>query len=349
MILSYENFLTDMKTKKLDNARLGLFVLAGLLFLVLTLYMIGRNRNLLGSSFILKAMIHNANGLVPGNNVRFKGIDVGTVKSISIASDSEIYISMIIDQKVKPFIKKNAIVSIGSDGLMGNKLVNINSVPGTSEIVKNGDILASLKPIETDEMLRTLNTTNENIEKITSNLYEITVKLNSSNSLWTLLSDTVLTQDLKIAVNEFRIAGSHTVKMTDGAKDIILGFKDGHGLASRLFGDTTLSNQLTSSLEEIRVASIQTSQIVRDLKIVVDHLKQGEGTAGLILSDTTMRHNLEKSMQHIEQGTDRFNQNMEALKSNFLLRRYFRNLEKKSRQDKTGEPSRSIHALQSEK
>jgi phospholipid/cholesterol/gamma-HCH transport system substrate-binding protein len=118
-----------MKKKGIENIKVGTLVIAGLLFLIFTLYMIGKNRNLLGKTFVITAVVHNVNGLMPGNNVRFKGIDVGTVKSIEITNDTLINVIMIIDDKMQPFIKKNAIASIGTDGLMGNKLVNINSNP----------------------------------------------------------------------------------------------------------------------------------------------------------------------------------------------------------------------------
>ncbi|HEU5291411.1 MAG TPA: MCE family protein, partial [Cyclobacteriaceae bacterium] len=107
-----------MQNKQIDNAKVGLLVMAGVIFLVLTLYMIGKNRNLLGSTFTIKAVLTNVNGLVPGNNVRFKGIDVGTVKSIDVANDTAIYVTMTIDEEMKPYLRKNAIASIGTDGLM---------------------------------------------------------------------------------------------------------------------------------------------------------------------------------------------------------------------------------------
>jgi phospholipid/cholesterol/gamma-HCH transport system substrate-binding protein len=317
-----------MRNKKTDNAKVGLLVMAGLIFLVFTLYMIGKNRNLFGSTFTIKAILSNVNGLVPGNNVRFKGMDVGSVQSITVANDTAIYVTMVIDDSMKPFIKKNAIASIGTDGLMGNKLVNINSDPSPSEPVEKNDVIQSRKPVETDEMLRTLNTTNNNIEKITHNLYEITVKLNSSESLWTLLSDTVITKDLKNAVVDFKRAGANTADLTATAKNIVLRFENGNGIAYKLFTDTTLSSQLAASLQQIEQASHQTSSMMKDLKTVVDDMRKGDGTAGLLLTDTLLRQTLFKSAINIEQGTDRFNQNMEALKSNFLFRGYFKKLEK---------------------
>ena len=308
-----------------------MLVLGGLLFLIFTLYMIGKNRNLFGSTFTIKAVLSNVNGLVPGNNVRFKGIDVGTVKSITVANDTAIFVTMTIDQNMKPYIKKNAIASIGTDGLMGNKLININSDSEPSAPVDQNDIIQSQKPVETDEMLRTLNTTNNNIERITHNLYEISVKLNSSKSLWTLLSDTIVTKDLKNAVYDFRQAGANTAEMTATAKHIVTKFENGNGLAFKLFNDTSMSNQLSHSLKQIELISNQTSAMMKDLKTVVDDMKEGDGTAGLLLTDTLLRQSLFQSAKNIEQGTDRFNQNMEALKTNFLFKKYFKKLEKEQR------------------
>lgn len=320
-----------MRNKTIDNSKVGLLVISGLIFLVLTLYMIGKNRNLLGSSFSIKAVMTNVNGLVPGNNVRFKGMDVGTVKDIRIVSDTSIQITMTIDEKMKPFIRKNAIASIGTDGLMGNKLVNINSADAPAPPIEANDVIFSRRPIETDEMLRTLNTTNNNIERISRNLYEITVKLNSSESLWTLLSDTVITRDLKMAVKNIRDAGANTADVTLTAKNIVQQLEKGGGIAYRLFSDTTLSNRLDYSVREIQQASVEASKAMKDINGLIGSIQQGEGTVGLIVADTAVRQSLIRSVESIEQGTGRFNENMEALKSNFLFRGYFRREAKKNR------------------
>jgi phospholipid/cholesterol/gamma-HCH transport system substrate-binding protein len=320
-----------MKTKRIHNVQLGLFVLAGVIFLVFLLYMMSRNRNLLGKTFTIKAVVSNVNGLVPGNNVRFKGIDVGTVKSISIASDTSIYVTLVIDSKMRPYIKQNALASIGTDGLMGNKLMNINSTPGVSKSVEEGSVILSLKPIETEEMWRTLNTTNNNIKQITDNLRQITVKLNNSNSLWNLLSDTVITQDLKRTVINFRNAGANTDRLTSNAENFISRLDKGDGLVSALFTDTLMAEQLNNSLATIQHASEQTSVMMEDLKNVIENMKHGQGPAGMLLTDSLLKNSLQKSVLNVEQGTGRFNENMEALKSNFLFRGYFKKRAKKEK------------------
>ncbi len=317
-----------MKNKKVNNVKVGLLVISGLVFLVLTLYMIGKNRNLLGSTFTITAVVNNVNGLVPGNNVRFKGIDVGTVKSINIADDTAIYVVMTIEEKMRSYIKKNAIVSISTDGLMGNKLININSTGPDGDPISQDDILVSRRPVETDEMLRTLNTTNSNIERITKNLYEISVKINRSESLWALLSDTIISKDIKKAAVYLKDAGENTASLTRTAKNIVSTLDNGDGIVYQLFRDTTLTHQLANSLEQLQDASNQTSSMMVELKSVIENVKQGDGTAGLMLTDTLLRHRLLQTAINVEQGTDRFNENMEAMRSNFLFRKYFKKLEK---------------------
>lgn len=321
------------KERIIDNTKLGVFILAGLMFLIFSLYMIGKNRNLFGSTFKISASFDNVNGLTSGSNVRFAGIDVGTVQEIKILSDSSIEVTMLLDSKVRKFLKKNALASIGTDGLMGNKLININPQPGISEELTPGSVLQSLKPIETDEMLRTLNTTNENIEIITQNLKGVTQKLNNSNSLWNLLADTIIAYDLKRAVSDVRVASSRTSDFTKEAGELIRSLKSGEGLAGTLLTDTLLPHKLRESLGEIQSATLQMKDFTREINEIVSTVKQGKGTAGEILYDTALSNRLKRSTLQIQEGTTRFNENMEALKHNFLFRGYFKKQEKKNKKN----------------
>ena len=111
-----------------QNIRLGIFVIAGLLLLITGLYFIGSNRNIFGKTFTLYAKFHNVSGLQTGNNVRYSGIDVGTVEKIEIINDTTIRIQMLLKADLKKIIRKNALATLGTDGLMGDKLINIDPV-----------------------------------------------------------------------------------------------------------------------------------------------------------------------------------------------------------------------------
>jgi phospholipid/cholesterol/gamma-HCH transport system substrate-binding protein len=231
---------------------------------------------------------------------------------------------MLIEDKVINFITTNSIASIGTDGLMGNKLVNINSGIGSGDPLKEGDVLKTQLPIETDEMLRTLNTTNENIKSITTDLKKITQKINSPNTFWSILMDTVVAQNMKSAVANINVAGNQSAYLTNDLKSIISDIRTGKGSIGSLLRDTTFSTKLEYSIVDIKQAASKMNRVTENLEITSNQLKNGDGVLGKLLTDTILTVNLSKSLENLKDGTAGFNENMEGLKHSILLRRYFR-------------------------
>lgn len=321
-----------MKKSMLNNVQLGLFVLGGLLFLILSLYMIGKNSNLFGKTFEAHAVFYNVSGLMKGNNVRLSGIDVGTIKRVEIMNDTSVKVTMVIEESVHPYIKKNSLASVGTDGLMGNKLVNIsNPSRETSDVISEGGFLLASQAVETDQMLRTLDQTNANLYHISNNLRGITQKLNSNNSLWRILMDTTVAQNVKQSIASVRKAANNTSEFTKELNYLMTEIKKGKGLAGSILSDTATSRKFKNSMQQLHNASEKAAQLTADLKLLTDKMKKGESGAGVLLSDTAFAKDLKKSMHNIEQGSGRFSEDMEALKHNFFFKGYFKRQEKERR------------------
>lgn len=314
-----------------NNIKLGAFVLAGLLALIFALYMIGQNRSLFGSNFELKARFSNINGLIEGNNVLFSGIQAGTVKSIVILNDTTIETVMLIDNKFRPFLRKNALASIGNQGLMGDKVVNIVPGQGTSDLVSEHDLIRTRKIINTDDLLETLSRSNNNIAEISESLKNTVLQLDKS-AAWSLINDQSLKQSIRITLKNIEQTSANAREMTKGLDNLVTQVKQGKGNAGLLLKDTTLAGNLNEAVVKIRLASENASQVTVQLNNMVSELNgelhKGKGVVKLLLNDSATAKNLSTSMENIKKGTDGFNQNMEALKHNFLLRGYFKNLEK---------------------
>ncbi len=319
-----------MHKNTLNNAQLGFFVFIGIAFLITALYLIGNNRNLFDRTFRVSATFYKVNGLMKGNNVRFSGIDVGTVKRVEIVSDTSVNVTMVIENGAQKFIKKNALASVGTDGLMGNKLVNIDNVQAPADRVEDGDIIKTLRPIETDQMLRTLDQTNLNLSIITFDLKKITQKLNDNNTLWSILTDTVVAENVKQAISAIRATTRNTTAFTQDLNNLLRDVQKGKGMVGYLINDTASTTKLKSSIAAINEASEKASQVAKDLEQVTQKLKRGEGPAGILLSDTAFAHDLSKSMRNIRVGSEKLSENMEAMKHNFLFRGYFKDQEKKA-------------------
>lgn len=194
-----------MSKKIFNSVKLGVFVLAGLVFLVLLLYMIGRNRNIFGNTYILKTRFENVQGLVAGNNIRFSGIQAGTVKEIKIISDTVIEVSMSLDRKMAHVIRKTALAYVGTEGVVGNKIVNIIPGGGGGPFAEEGDMLSSKRTFDTDDMLQTLAHTNDDISIIAAELKTTIHNINNSSMLWALLNDSTIPLDLRSSIAHMRM------------------------------------------------------------------------------------------------------------------------------------------------
>ena len=326
-----------MATQVENNVKLGAFVLAGLLVLILSFYMIGKNHNLFGSTFEIKARFSNLNGLIEGNNVLFSGLQAGSVKNIELINDTAIEVTLSIANKLKPFIHKNAIASIGTEGLMGNKVVNISPVKSAGPTVQDGDVLPAQKMVNTDEMLQTLAKTNNNIAIISEALKSTVLRIDSS-ALLALFNDKSIGGSLKSSLRNINQTTVNAKEMTHDLKGIIEQIKKGKGAAGVLLSDTAFADNLKQAMLKIQSASDNANQMTIRLNNLVkginEEISHGKGSLNVLLKDTVFAKNLRMSMDNVQKGTDSFNQDMEALKHNFLLRGYFKKLEKQQQKEK---------------
>jgi len=193
-----------MKTTASQKIKIGLFTVFGLLVLVSAVFLLGNQKSLFNSTFDVYGTFKNVNGLQVGNNVRFAGINVGVVDNIQIVTDSAVRVDLTLNSSVKKFIKKDAKMSIGSDGLMGDKLVVI--APGgatTQDVVQNGNQLTAVNPLDVDRIISKLTGIADNAGTLIQNLSDITGKVNSGKgSLGRLLNNDKMANDLDATVKQ---------------------------------------------------------------------------------------------------------------------------------------------------
>lgn len=218
--------------------KLGMFVVIGLILFIGTIYFVGKQKNLFGSAFHLTTKFTTVSGLKEGNNVRFSGINVGTVNSITLITDSSVLVEILIREDVQQFIKTDATASIGSDGLMGDKVLTISPGVGNNPSVKNNDRILSTSPVEMADIMNSLKSSVDNAGIITAELATFTASMNNGKgALSKLISDEKFSNslqktltNLQASTNQFAI---FTTDLNEG------------GLNEKL--DSTMSNLQTGS------------------------------------------------------------------------------------------------------
>lgn len=328
-----------MKKTGAQKLRLGIFVIIGTILFVMGVYFIGQKQNMFEKTFTINAYFQNVNGLQKGNNVRYSGINIGTVKAIEMVNDSTIKVAMNIKEKIINHIKKDAIATIGSDGLVGNMIINI--VPGTSNavMITNGDTIESYSKIGTDDILSTLSVTNENAALLTADLLKITnAIIEGKGTLGVLINDTIMAKDLKRSITNLRIASQGASNSINELNGLITSLKSNdETIFGMLLNDTISGQKLKSIVSHLETSGIEIESVVSSINTAVNDINSGEGALNYIVKDTTLVNNLKSTLNNINEGTDKFNQNMEALKHNFLFKGYFRKLERQEKRLKKKE------------
>ena len=323
-----------MKKETSNTLKVGIFVVTGLALFIVAIYLIGQNQNMFKKTFTISANFNNVSGLMQGNNVRYSGINIGTVKDITMVNDSTITVEMNIDEKMVEHIKKDAIATIGTDGLVGNMIVNIIPGEGTADVVSSGDVIQTYTKIGTADMLNTLSVTNENAALLTAKLLKVADAMSDEKgTLGMLINDTIVASNLKQTVIQLKITSIEASKAMKELNSIISSLDIENSVAGALLNDSLQTEKVKSLITNLEVASMEINDVIKNVNETVVQFKEGEGAINYLSNDKEFVKELEETMKNINEGTDKFNQNMEALKHNFLTRGYFRKLEKQKEKE----------------
>jgi phospholipid/cholesterol/gamma-HCH transport system substrate-binding protein len=303
-----------MSKERGSNWKLGLFVITGLVLFAGTIYFVGKQKNMFGSTFHLIAHFKSAGGLKEGNNVRFSGINIGSVNTI-LLTDTIVIVELMIRKEVQAFIKSDATASIGSDGLMGDKVLTIN--PGTTgtDYVKDGDMILTKKPIDMDDIMASLKTNVDNASIISTQLAEFTYKMNNGNGLLAkVMDDNAFANSLETTLTNLQGSSEQFSKFA-------VMMNNGKGPMATLMTDEGMAGNIKQT-----VANLQTSS--NEFVAFSAKMNSDKGVLSKLVTDEKVGNTLDKTLLNLQGATQKLDENMEALQSNFLLRGFFKKKEK---------------------
>jgi phospholipid/cholesterol/gamma-HCH transport system substrate-binding protein len=235
-----------MQTTTSQKAKIGIFTAIGIVILMAGIFIIGKKKNLFGDTFHIYGTFSNVGGLQEGNNIRFAGINVGTVENISIISDTLIRVDMVLQKKIRPFLKSNSFASIGSDGLMGDKLVTITPGTANNVLLPSGGKILTVNPLDFEKSIVKLTKVADNAEIISAQLAAITVQIHEGKgSMGRLLYNDDLAKGLEGTAN-------NASKLTGSLASITSEIKSGKGSLGRLLYSDTLTKSLEGTAENAR-------------------------------------------------------------------------------------------------
>ena len=205
------------------KVRLGLFIAGGLMIFIVTVFIIGRQKNLFVPVYKLTTTFYNVSGLQVGNNIRFSGINVGTVDNIKIINDSTVQVDMLIQKYVQKFIKTDCEAAIGSAGLIGDRILIITQGSAYAPLAKDGQQIASKEPVEPDAIMSSLQVTADNAAIVSLQLAEIMTKVNSgSGTLGRFIQDSTIAENINQTIMNLRKSSKGLDENMNAAKENFL-------------------------------------------------------------------------------------------------------------------------------
>jgi phospholipid/cholesterol/gamma-HCH transport system substrate-binding protein len=303
--------------------KLGMFVIIGIIIFVVTIYFVGKNKNLFGSTFVLKSQFKNVSGLRAGNNVRFSGINIGTVKNINFVSDSAVIVKLVIKEEVQKYIKIDAVASIGSDGLMGDKVLTISPGTASNTIVKNNAVIKSTSTVELEDLLVGLKKSVDNAQIITLQLSEFSLKINKGKgALNKILTDEDFAKSIDKMLFNLKTSSDEFVGFSKK-------MNNKNGTLSKLMTDPYYANSIHKSVSNFEKSSVEIENFTKKMN-------NDKGILSKLVTNERLAISLDSSLTNIEKGSKSLLEIEEAAKHNFLLRGFF-NKKKKAEAKKQKE------------
>jgi phospholipid/cholesterol/gamma-HCH transport system substrate-binding protein len=285
-----------MKKDTSNKIKLGIFISIGMLVFIVGIYFIGEGKQLFRRTFRISGVFKDVAGLQPGNNVRLSGVNVGTVDNIMIVSDTSVRVEILFDETVRKFIMKDAVASIGSEGLIGNKTIIMYPGTGGKAEIENNDIIQTVLPVGVDDFMISLKKTINNANDITSDLSKITENIRSGKgTIGRLLMDQSMRQNFDSTVTNLKEGSAGFKILMDKA------------------------NHIDEILTSLKTTIDNTSSITSNLSKITDSIHSGKGTIGMLLMDSTMRQNIDSTAVNLKESSAGLKTLLEKAKDSWLL------------------------------
>lgn len=303
----------------------GIFISLGIVIFVLGVFTLGSSQKTFGGGIQISATFDDVNGLKKGNGVWFSGVRVGTVDELKFVGISQVNVKMTIDKESQPYVHNNAGLKLGADGLIGNKIIQIEGGSPNAPVVKNGDVLQAVKAMSTDDIMKTLQQNNVNILAITNDLKKATKEIADGKGLvGKLMGDTALAQKFASIVQNLDNTTRSASQMAGQLSQFGNKLNRKGTLTDKLLTDTSTYSKLQASVANLQKTSVSASEFIENLNQTSQKMNGTNSIIGVLLNDPTKAKQMQNTLDYLHQSVYNLNEDLKAAQGNFLIRGYFK-------------------------
>ena len=323
----------------------GLFVAGTLLLFALGLFLIGNSTQLFTKSFQVKADFSKVTGLQVGSKVRVAGMDAGAITMIEVPShpSAKFRVHVRIIETMHPIVRQDSIATIQTDGLLGNKFLEVDAGTEGSQLAMKESLIQSKEPFDWTDLIDQMSETVKTVNVLMAGVKDEVLTAVAN------ISDTAKSANLLIKTATPHVRGilESSNRISANIREISDGVREGRGAVGALFNDEQLAEDVKTAVRDTGkavknlretsesakkiVAKVEDSEIVpevrktiqnmeqitRQVKEAVDKFQSASGEGGVA-------ENLQRALADAHEAMSDLSEDTEALKHNFLFRGYFK-------------------------
>lgn len=307
----------------------GIFIALGVIIFVVGVLTLGSSSKTFVKTIHIRSTFGDVAGLKKGGNVWFSGVKIGTIKEIAFSNNSQVDVIMSIDAAVQPYIHRNTQAKIGSDGLIGNKIIVLDGGSPQAPVIEDGDRIQSEKMLSTDEMMSTLQENNRNLLAITKDFKQLSSQiLQGKGTVGALLADSSMGVQLRNSMKNLQATTESASRMAVQLDNFSQKMNTKGGLADKLLTDTATFAQIRQSVTQLQQTAANASMLTDNLNKASSKLNTTDNALGILLNDRKTASQMQNTLNYLEQSSIKLNDDLEAVQHNFLLRGFFKKRER---------------------
>ncbi len=259
-----------------QETKLGIFVLTGIICLVVSILLLGNFQ--FQRSYDLNILFSDIAGLPNKAKVKISGVEVGSVKNITLEGDNA-KVTAWIKSDVK--VHRNTRASVVSTGIIGSKYLELTTGDLNEPLLKDGDTISGVTPLSLDKVIAD---TMKRLDVIVASFQGVDGKNIGEN--------------LGVAVSNIRLVTDSLKKALADQEGRLVSIVANVDNITRDIAEITSANKddLRATMKEVRAISER-------LERVMAKIERGEGTVGKLVSDDKMGEDLKVTLSELKETT----------------------------------------------
>lgn len=277
-----------------SEAKVGIFVLIGLIVLGYMSFQVGQKGFGLKKGYLVTAVFDNVAGLEKDASVQIAGVDIGRVESIEL-KEGKALVTLRIAPNVK--IEQDAKASIKTHGILGDRYVELTpGTAGVAYIPEGGRISDAERQADLDRLFNQLALIADDIKKVTGSLSAVLASEEGEMNVRDIVQNTrELTRNLNMVVESNRETLHAVLENTR--------------LLTQNLNSVVMKNDenMSQTIENLKKASKEMEKTFASLNDITQAINRGEGTVGQLVKGKEMADKLSKAISSLQDVTDKIN------------------------------------------